>query len=573
MKLCKRNREVSARTAAICLAVSLSLFINCCDVQAADANSFLKADPNDVAAWRAMKFGITFSWGPSSLIGTEMSWSRAGKRGNYPGTGTIPVEIYDNLYRSWYPAQFDAKQWVDVAKEAGAKYVIFITKHHDGFCMFDSNTTDYKMTSTPFKRDVIRELADACHKTDLKLGFYYSQPDWRHPDYHTDRQADYIRYLHEHLRELCTNYGKLDIICFDGLRNKAETWDAVNLFKLIRSLQNHVVINNRAGLPADYETPEQFGGYFQTDPPWESWITISEQWAYKANDPLKTLKQCIQPLVKVVGSDGNFNLSIGPMPTGEIEPGQVERLKEIGNWLNQYGQSIYATCGGPFKPGLWGASTYKDNIIYLHILSWQDFPPLLPQISKKIISSEVLTGGTTDIKQDKNGIAVGVPKQYQNDIDTIIKLVLDGSANQITPVVVPSGSLAAHKPVRTSNKAGRSGENIVDDDFSTYWAAETSAKQAWLEVDLGKNVAFDRILIHEANSPWFQYVEKFELQYKKDGFWENIFEGTKIGPDYCKKFEPVTARIVRLNISQAKDAPSIWEFQLFAPRNNKELKK
>ena len=121
------------------------------------------------------------------------------------------------------------------------------------------------------------------------------------------------------------------------------------------------------------------------------------------------------------------------MPTGEIEPGQVERLKEIGNWLSKYGQSIYATRGGPFKPGLWGASTYKDNVIYLHVFSWQDFPPLLPPISKKIISSEVLTGGTIDIKQDKNGIAVSVPKQYQNDIDTIIKLTLDGPANQITP--------------------------------------------------------------------------------------------------------------------------------------------
>jgi alpha-L-fucosidase len=331
-------------------------------------------------------------------------------------------------------------------------------------------------------------------------------------------------------------------------------------------LQPHVVINDRAGLPADYQTPEQYAGSFQTDPPFESWITISEQWAYKANDPLKTLKQCIQPLVKVIGSDGNFNLSIGPMPTGEIEPGQVERLKEIGNWLNKYGQSIYATRGGPFKPGSWGVSTYKDNIIYLHVFSWQDFPTLLPPIGKKIILSEVLTGGTVTTKQDKNGIAVSVPQQYQNDIDTIIKLTLDGPANQIMPLVVPSGSLAANKPVRTSDKKENSGGNIVDDDFSTYWTADAGAKKAWLEVDLGKNAAFDRVLIHEANSPWFQYIEKFELQYKKGGDWKNILQGEKIGPDYCKQFDPVTARFVRLNISQAKNSPSIWEFQLFVPK-------
>lgn len=557
-------------TALLCI---LAFFAQPAGSAIKDPNSFLKADPNDIAAWRAMKFGITFSWGPSSLIGTEMSWSRAGKRGNYTGTGSIPVEVYDNLYRSWYPAQFDANQWVDIAKAAGAKYVIFITKHHDGFAMFDSVVTDYKITNSPFKHDVIRDLADACHKTNLKLGFYHSQPDWHHPDYQTAEHSKYIRYLHSQMQELCSKYGKIDIFCFDGLRNKAETWDAANLFKIIRRFQPHIVINNRAGLAADYETPEQYAGSFQAEPPWESWITISEQWAYKSNDQLKTLKQCIESMVKVVGSDGNFNLSIGPMPTGEIEPAQVERLKEIGNWLNKYGQSIYATRGGPFKPGLWGASTYKDNITYLHIISWQDFPPLLPPIGRKIISSEILTGSTVEIKQNKSGISVSTQKQYQNDIDTIIKLTLDGPANKITPVVMPSGSLAAHKPIRTSNKTEKSGENVVDDDFSTWWTADVGAKQSWLEVDLGKDIAFNRVLIHEANSPWFQYIEKFELQYKTDGGWKNILQGEKIGPDYCKQFDPVTARFIRLNITQAKDAPSIWEFQLFAPRNDKELKK
>ena len=266
MRMASNNKKQVVRKTAVTICLLVSLLANCSAIQAADANSFLKADPNDVRDWRAMKFGITFSWGPSSLIGTEMSWSRAGRRGGYPGTGTIPVEVYDNLYKSWYPAQFDAKQWVDIAKAAGAKYVIFITKHHDGFCMFDSNTTDYKMTNTPFKRDVIRELADACHKTDLKLGFYYSQPDWRYPDYRTENHSRYIKYLHDHLRELCSNYGKLDIICFDGLRNTPQTWDAENLFKLIRSLQSHVVINNRAGLPADYQTPEQFDGILPDRP-------------------------------------------------------------------------------------------------------------------------------------------------------------------------------------------------------------------------------------------------------------------------------------------------------------------
>ncbi|MFO7976346.1 MAG: alpha-L-fucosidase, partial [Candidatus Hydrogenedentota bacterium] len=279
---------------------------------------YLKAAPEDMKWWREARFGLFIHWGPVSLKGTEIGWSRGGERRGREGTGEIPVEVYDNLYKEFNPTEFDADEWVTIAQQAGMKYLVFTTKHHDGFVNFDSKLTDYKITSpeSPFGRDIVKELADACHKAGLGLGFYYSPPDWHHPDYRTDNHAKYIEYLHGQLRELCTNYGQIDIIWFDGLGGTAEDWNSEPLFKMIRELQPHVLINNRAGLPGDFDTPEQRVGKFQNDRPWESCITICRQWAWKPDDAMKSFEECIRTLVRCAGGDGNLLFNVGPMPSG-----------------------------------------------------------------------------------------------------------------------------------------------------------------------------------------------------------------------------------------------------------------
>jgi alpha-L-fucosidase len=551
--------------------VVISLLVATCflatgHVEAAEDKGYLKADEADIRAWREMKFGLFIHWGPVSLKGTEIGWSRGGERRGRTGKGSIPVEIYDNLYRQFNPVKFDADEWVQVAKDAGMKYLVFTSKHHDGFSMFDSKVTDYKITNSPFKRDVVKELADACHKAGLKLGYYYSPVDWYHPDYRTENHDRYIEFMHAQLREICSNYGRIDIIWFDGLGGSAEDWDSEELFKMIRQLQPHVIINNRAGLPGDHDTPEQRIGKFQNDRPWETCMTICRQWAWKPNDQMKSLKQCIQTLVKTVGGDGNLLFNVGPMPDGRIEPRQVERLREMGQWLDKYGQSIYATRGGPFKPGVWGASTHKGNAIYVHILNWPDEKLLLPGIDKKVVSSSVLTGGRVDVEQSADGIEISVPKQQRKQIDTIVRLELNGPAGDIDPVGLPSASLAFEKKVRASNVYQRIGnygpEKAVDDDPATRWATDSGTKQAWLEVDLGEPKKFNRLKIAEE----FDRVRKFEVQYESGSQWKTLLGGTKIGAAYSKTFEPVMARKVRLHILDATDGPTIWEFQLLAPK-------
>ncbi len=534
-----------------------------------ESSNFLKADEQIVQQWREMKFGLFIHWGPVSLKGTEIGWSRGGERRgrNDKSTGSIPVEVYDNLYKRFNPVKFDADEWIQIAKDTGMKYLVFTSKHHDGFSMFDSKHTDYKITNSPFKRDVVKELADACHKAGLKLGYYYSPPDWYHPDYRTENHDRYIRFLHGQLREICSNYGKIDIIWFDGLGGKAQDWDSENLFRMIRELQPDIIINNRAGLPGDHDTPEQRIGKFQNNRPWETCMTICRQWAWKPNDKMKSLKQCMDTLVRVVGGDGNLLFNVGPMPDGSIEPRQVERLKEMGNWLKKYGKSIYGTRGGPYKPSGWGASTYKGNTIYIHVLDWQSDTLTLPPIPKKIIAGSVMTGGKASVKQSKKAVEISVPKSFQRDLDTIIILQLEGPASEISPRSLPTNSLAAWKKARASNvfqkNSAYGADKAFDDDPATRWATDAGTRDAWLEVDLGKPTTFNRIKISEA----YDRIQVFELGYKdKNNKWKTIDRGEKIGHNYSKHFESVTARIVRLNINKATEGPTIWEFQIFAPK-------
>jgi alpha-L-fucosidase len=406
--------------------------------------------------WRDARFGLFIHWGPVSLKGTEIGWSRGGERRGYRGRGTqIPVEVYDNLYKQFNPTRFNADEWVAIAKAAGMKYMVFTSRHHDGFSMFDTQADDYKITSpnSPFRRDVVRELADACHRAGLRFGVYYSQPNWHHPDAFTDRHTNYLAYLKTQVRELLTHYGTLDIFWFDGLGKSATNYDAEALNRMIRELQPRILINNRNGLPEDFDTPEQRIGKFQYDRPWESCITICKQWAWKPNDRMKSLKECLETLIYCAGGDGNLLFNVGPMPDGRIEPRQVKRLEEMGHWLKKYGESIYGTRGGPWKPGKSLASTRRGNTIYLHLLSYGGKTVTLPNIPRKVVASSLLTGGSAQVTQSDRRISIrvdappphppaqgaelllapGSSRSAPSQIDSILKLELDGSAMDLEP--------------------------------------------------------------------------------------------------------------------------------------------
>ncbi len=513
--------------------------------------------------WQQARFGMFIHWGPVSMKGTEIGWSRGGERRGTGGKGEIPVEEYDNLYKQFKPIRFNAQEWIALAQDAGMKYLVFTTRHHDGFSMFDSALTDYKITNSPFGRDVTRELANACHQANLRLGFYYSPPDWYHPDYRTENHVRFLEYFHGQIRELCTHYGRLDILWFDGLGGTARDWNSEKLFPMIRSLQPRIIINNRAGLSADHDTPEQEIGKFQNTRPWESCITICNQWAWKPNDTMKSLKQCIDTLVRCAGGDGNLLFNVGPMPDGRIEPRQADRLREMGAWLRKYGKTIYSTRGGPFKPGQWGASTYRENQIFVHILKWQEPILTLPPLPCKVTGSSLITGGKLGFKQTDEAVEITVDPKDQDPIDTIVVLELDQPAKTIAPVSMRSASLASGKKAAASNvfqnTPDHGPDKAFDDDDSTRWATDGGTHQAWLQVDLGKPTAFNRMMINEA---YAGRIQKFQLETKDGDTWKSFFEGKTVGEKAVFDFEIVTAQQVRLNILEATEGPTIWEVQV-----------
>ncbi|HNQ87510.1 MAG TPA: alpha-L-fucosidase [Verrucomicrobiota bacterium] len=524
-----------------------------------------------LAWWRDARFGLFIHWGPVSLKGTEIGWSRGGDRRGYGSRGSeVPADVYDNLFKQFNPTGFNAREWVALAQAAGMKYLVFTSRHHDGFSMFDTAVSDHKITnpSSPFRRDVVKELADACHEAGLRFGLYYSQPDWHHPDAFTpDRHNRYLDYLRAQVRELCSNYGRLDIFWFDGLGKSAADYDGQGLVHIIRSLQPAILVNNRTGLPEDFDTPEQQVGKFQIDRPWESCITICHQWAWKPNDRLKSLEECLHTLVRCAGGDGNLLFNVGPMPDGRIEPRQVDRLREMGAWLARHGSSIYGTRGGPFKPGAWGASTRRGNTVFLHLFQPSDRPLDFPPLKHRVKAATLLHHGTAvGVQQTPERLTLDLPPASWQTIDTVVTLDLDGPASELPPVSLASASLAAGKPARASNvhqgQREYAASRAMDDDDTTRWATDGGTHAAWIEVDLGKPTAVGRLKVDEAFSG---RVRRFELQYLEGETWKACLTGTTLGNAYNKSFPPVTARVFRLNILEATEGPTLNELQLFPP--------
>lgn len=395
-----------------------------------------------------LRLGMFIHWGPVTLKGTEIGWSR--------GT-QVPVEVYDNLYKNFNPVLFKADDWARAAKDGGVKYVVITAKHHDGFCLWPSAYTNYDIAATPFKKDVVGALAKACRRQGIKFCIYYSVLDWHHPDYpyHNPKDsvwdaksdmAKYIVYMKNQLKELITHYHPY-MLWFDGNWEKPWTQDeAVNMYNYIKSLDKNVIINNRLNAGGDhkvltdstvgdYATPEQVVGAINMKDPWESCITICRQWSWKPNDKMKSFKQCIDILAGTAGGNGNLLLNVSPMPNGEMEKRQVQRVKEIGDWLNQYGNTIYGTHGGPYAPNKVFTSTRKGNRINIFLLQ----PPtgtfnLPPVQNARVMKAYFMGGGEVAFVQDEKGIHLKLPEKLPNKDCTVIVLEMNNKTDHI-PIV------------------------------------------------------------------------------------------------------------------------------------------
>jgi alpha-L-fucosidase len=386
------------------------------------------------------RFGLFIHWGLYSLLGRG-EWSMFRER--------IPTDEYAKLADRFNPRKFDADAWAGMAVDAGMKYAVLTTRHHDGFCLYDSEVSDFTSVKTRARRDFVAEYVRACRKAGLKVGFYYSLLDWRfpgyfHPEKYKASAEAMIEQYHEQVRELMTNYGKIDVLWYDGgwlshgqvKVNLKNFWRARGINTMARRLQPHILINNRSsdrsGDDEDFDTPEQHVTASDSGRAWESCMTMGDScgWGYIHNNPnMKTVPQLLQHLAHAAGGAGNFLLNVGPEPDGSIRVEERERLRAMGKWLRVNGEAIYGSQRCPLEGGMIGIWTAKGNTGYLIVLRWPGEEVAVPLVKTRARSARLLgSDRRLKVRQEHNGRLVisGLPKRAPNPHMAVIKVNFDG---------------------------------------------------------------------------------------------------------------------------------------------------
>lgn len=390
------------------------------------------------------KFGMFVHWGIYSVLGVQ-EWVMETQR--------IDKKTYEKVASFFNPTQFDAEAWVLLAKAAGMKYITITAKHHDGFAMYDSKISNWDIVDqSPYGKDVLKQLAKACKKHDIKLFFYYSQLDWYHNDYfprgRTGHKAgrpnegnwdNYIDYMNAQLTELLTNYGEIGGIWFDGWWDRKEAnWRLKETYGLIHKLQPGTLIgSNHHQAPKPGEDFQMFekdlpgenkGGHSKDAKvgslPLETAETMAKRWGFSLQDKAyKSSKELIQYLVKAAGYNANFLLNVGPMPNGKIQPEFVDTLRKVGNWTRIYGESIYGTRSGPIPPQTWGVSTQKDDKVYIHVLNWSGEYLLLPDWGQKLVRIQSFDSKEElESQKTKFGTLVKLPEAREGKADLVVEI-------------------------------------------------------------------------------------------------------------------------------------------------------
>jgi len=414
--------------------------------------------PENIAARRQfqdMKFGMFIHWGAFSVLSAG-EWVMNERH--------IRIQEYKRLLHFFNPVAFDAKQWVTAAKNGGMQYITFITRHHDGFSNWDTHASDWKITHTTYGKDAFKQLADECHRQNMPLFVYYSLLDWGREDYphETGRTgqtagrsakgnyASYLQFMKDQLTELLTNYGTIAGVWFDGHwdqtapegaadRSSRIDWHYDEIYSLIHRLQPQCLIGNNHHLsPLPGEDFQMFerdlpgenksGLSFQQASqqlPLETCETMNDSWGFNITDRnYKSAKKLIQYLVNAAGRNANFLLNIGPMPDGSVQPEFTDTLVAMGNWLKQYGRSVYGTRGSIVPPQEWGVVTAKDKSVYVHVLNQPAGAYLfIPGLKPKLTGATLInTTRPLRFKQQPEGVFIYTDGIAWNDVDTVIEL-------------------------------------------------------------------------------------------------------------------------------------------------------
>jgi len=556
------------------------------------------------------RYGAFIHWGPATVSGKEISWSRQVQ---------TPQKEYDALYQKFNPVEFDAEAWVKTLQKGGFHYLIYVTKHHEGFAMWNTRTTDHNIMHSPFGRDVVKEISLACRKLNFPLCFYYSIADFYHPDcigaadsFGTNYGAPgynlppgqrpdfnrYVTYMKAQLRELTEGYGPVVGWWFDGGWQKQWTYErGRDLYDYVRGLQPDVLMDHRVGgayngkvyLPTWFPQDEgrRVGDYavlevdmprFNRDVPWEYTTPANDRSYSWTPGPYGEPNKWLDNLIRSACGDGNYVLGVSAPPTGRFQPELIGRLEQAGAWLQRYGQSVYGTRGGAYKRTNLYGSTCKGNVIYLHVLATAVSHLVLPPLPKKIVAASMLNGGEVKVTQTGRDVTVDINPYDLQIPSTVVVLELDGSAEDIAPI----GEIPVNRnvPVKSSNADTGRDAMASDGNPATFWQGDGKTQPAWLEYDLGHEQSISRAVLFEGRYEGERaHIQKFQIQVRSGNEdWKGVmnvngwggesdtaaFDEWPISVSHPEvRFAPVKARYVRLKLVRTVDLPVIHEFELY----------
>lgn len=377
--------------------------------------------------FRQARFGMFIHWGLYAQLGRH-EWVQELER--------WPRRQYEPLADSWHPQPQCQRAWAKLAQEAGCRYLVMTTKHHDGFCLFDTQTTDYNAVKHAPGRDLVAQYVEAARERGLRVGFYFSMMDWHHPDCKRPPQDEkarqrFVAYLQEQVRELMTNYGTVDILWYDGSPVNAEIWESARINAMVRELQPDILINNRSQLPEDFGTPEghitpERGGRM-----WEACMTTNDAWGYAPIDThWKTAWEALGMLREVAAGGGNLLLNVGPSPEGQIPQPARKLLTDVGKWMSKYGPTVYDATD-PIPHGyLWGFTgrfTIKGSTIYYHFNRWPGPEAIIGGIANEVLSVKWYGGKKIKFRQTPDQLYLeGLPEKMPDPLGSVVEIEVKG---------------------------------------------------------------------------------------------------------------------------------------------------